>query len=644
MEKIIDKISSYTDEKLQKYFDKENINILHKLKLYLDDLYYNSGINSGLDDYQYDILKTTLESRDPNYVVPVGSKIREGENRVKLPFWLGSMNKLKPDMQPAIIKWLSQNPSTSYIVEDKLDGVSCLAIFKDNKIKLYTRGDGIVGADISSFAKYFQGLPKNLKSDIVVRGELIIDKEVFNKKYSKEYTTARNLVSGCVGAKTIREGLCDIHFVAYEIIGMDIMNSPSKQLLHLDKMGFDTVRKEIISDISVDNLMEILTRFHNTGEYEIDGIIIQSDKSYYRNTSGNPSYAFAFKMRLAGSTIITTVEEVLWKTSKWGYYKPRIKVNPVKLSGVTVTYVTAFNAKFIIDNDIGPGAKVELIRSGEVIPHIINVLSKSKDGPQMPDKKYKWNDTKIDIIAVDEEDDQCINQIEDFIKKLGIKYVGIKNIENMYNDGLDSILKIMTASQSRLEKVPGYGKKGAERAYTNIQNALKSMDISIVLGASGIFGRGMGATKISALLENIPDLFEKYKTMTEKELYNKINKVPGFSDKSVEQIINNIDRADIFIRELEKIGTFSKSIVKDNNKLENLVVVFTGARDKDLMKKIEDMGGKIGKSITSSTNVLVYGGGKGDKDSSKMENAKTKGIEIMTNEEFKNKYMNIKMI
>jgi len=639
MDKLLTKISSYNDEKLQNYFDNHlNLDILHKLKLYLDDLYYNSDKNSDLDDYQYDILKNTLLSRDPNYVVPIGSKIREGENRVKLPFWLGSMTKLKPDMSSAIIKWVAQNPSTSYIIEDKLDGVSCLAIFKNGKIKLYTRGDGIVGADISSLARYFKGLPKNLQDEVVVRGELIMTKKIFKQKYSEEYATARNLVSGRIGAKTIKQGLSDINFVAYEVVGTDIMDYPSKQLSKLDKMGFTTVRKEVIPDVSVDTLMEILTRFHNTSEYEIDGIIIQPDNPYKRNTSGNPSYAFAFKMRLVGSTIVTTVEEVLWKISKWGYYKPRIKVKPVKLSGVIVTYATAFNAKFIVDNDIGPGTTVELIRSGEVIPYIIRVISQSKDGAQMPEKKYKWNDTNIDIIAVDEEDEQNINHIEDFMKKLGIKFIGIKNIEHMYNDGLDSILKIITASQSRIEKVPGYGKKGAERAYTNIQNGLKNMDISTVLGASGIFGRGMGATKLSALLEEIPDIFDMYKTMTRKELYNRVIKAPGFAEKSTEQIVNNIDSADIFIHEMKKFGTFSKSI-KNDNKLENLVVVFTGVRDKDLMKKIEKMGGKIGKGITNATNVLVYSSGKGDKDSSKMENAKTKGIEIMTSDEFTVKYM-----
>jgi DNA ligase (NAD+) len=638
---IITKISLYDDNKIQKYFDTEELKVLHDLKIHLDDIYYNTGGKSGLDDYQYDLLKDTLETRDPGYVVPIGAKIREGENRVKLPFWLGSMSKMKPDMISSITKWQTQNPSESYIIEDKLDGVSCLAIYNSGKIKLYTRGDGIVGADISPLAQYFKTLPKNLTDNIVVRGELIIPVDTFNKKYSKEFANPRNLVSGRIGAKTIKSGLSDIDFVAYEIVGTGTMESPSDQLAKLDKMGFTTVHREITNKFTVDTLMEMLVRFHNISPYEIDGIIIQPDIPYKRNTTGNPKYAFAFKMRLVGATVEATVEEVLWKPSKWGYYKPRIQVKPVKLSGVTITYATAFNAKFVKDNGIGPGAKVELIRSGDVIPYIIRIVLKAKGGAQMPKGDYEWNDTGVDIISTEETAEMCIARIEDFLKKIGVKYVGIKNVENMYNDGLNSVISIITAPQSRIANVPGYGEKGAERAYKNIQLALQNMDIPTVLGASGIFGRGMGTTKLEVLLDNIPDIFESYKKINKKKLYENIIKVPGFSDKSTEMIVNNIANADKFLNALRKIGTFTSknAVVINKDKFKNMVAVFTGTRDKEVMQKVEEFGGKIGKSITNSTTILVYGGGKEDKDSNKMDKAKAKDIEILSTSEFIDKYL-----
>jgi len=324
-----------------------------------------------------------------------------------------------------------------------------------------------------------------------------------------------------------------------------------------------------------------------------------------------------------------------------GLLQTRINIKPIKLSGVTITHATAFNAKFVKNNDLGPGAKVELIRSGDVIPYIIKVVSKAKGGAQMPKDKYEWNETGVDIVSVDVTDEMCINRIEDFLKKLDIKFVGPKNVENMYRDGLDSVLAIVSASQSRIAKVPGYGDKGAERAYTNIQAGLKNMDVATVLGASGVFGRGMGSTKINTLLDEIPDLFEIYKNIDRDTLYNRVMDVSGFSNKSTELIVNNISNADRFLDAMRKFGTFKgkKVEVVVDSKLKDMVVVFTGTRDNDAMKRVDELGGKIGKTITKATNILVYGAGKGEKDTKKMDKAKAQGIEILTTDEFIAKYL-----
>lgn len=88
MEKDIKLISNYSDLELQKYLNTEDINVLHKLKLYLDDKYYNTGDSPGLNDFQYDLLKETIQKRDPLYIPPIGAKIRTSDNRVELPFGL----------------------------------------------------------------------------------------------------------------------------------------------------------------------------------------------------------------------------------------------------------------------------------------------------------------------------------------------------------------------------------------------------------------------------------------------------------------------------------------------------------------------------------------------------------------------------
>ena len=163
MDKELKKLSEKSDKNFQYYLDTAPIATLHNLKLYSDDIYYNTGESSGLSDYQYDMLKETIERRDPGYVPPVGVKIRQSENRVELPFYMGSMDKFKPDNLREIARWILENQSPEYIVEDKLDGVSCLAVFENGKTKLYTRGDGQVGADISYLNQYFKTIPNKVK-------------------------------------------------------------------------------------------------------------------------------------------------------------------------------------------------------------------------------------------------------------------------------------------------------------------------------------------------------------------------------------------------------------------------------------------------------------------------------------------------
>ncbi len=638
MNTLVKKISKYSDNDLQKYFNTEKLDTLHKLKLYLDDIYYNTGQDSGLKDYQYDMLKETLDKRDPDYVVPVGARIREGENRVKLPYWLGSMDKFKPNSEQEIKRWLLDNKATQYNIEYKLDGVSCLLISTGDKIKLYTRGDGIVGADISYLAQYFKTIPK-LSKDIAIRGELIMPVKTFTDKYSDEYANPRNMVAGRVNAKEIRPGLSDIDFIAYEIVGDGIMPAPTQQLNTMQKLGFKTVPNKVIDkdELNVETLVATLAKFTKESIYEIDGIIVQSNIPYERNTEGNPTYAFAFKVQ--GQEIDTEVLGVTWNISKWGQLKPTVELKPIKLGGVIIKNTTGFNANFIEQNSIGPGAIVKMIRSGEVIPYILEVVFPAPDGPEMPDIPYRWNKTRIDIIAEEFGPVMCIKLITDFFKKLGIKHVAEKGIEKMYEDGLNSLFKILAAPQSRIAQVPGFGEKGAERTYTNIHSNLKDLSLPTVLGASGIFGFGMGRKRTENLFNEYPKILEEYSTISSKELYEKVLKIEGFSDITAKQVVDNISWADMFIKIMQIFATF-KSNTKISDVLKGKKIVFSGFRDAKLEEIVVSMSGKMTTSISSNTNILVVAS-KGGVPTGKVKKAMEIGtIEILTKQEFIDKYIN----
>jgi NAD-dependent DNA ligase len=192
--------------------------MLKEIKSYLDDKYYNTGEKTEFTDYQYDILKDYIVKNDKDYENTIGSKIREDNNRVKLPLYLGSLDKKKLEYTKKLQDWLEKFKTEEYVISDKLDGVSSLFICKEGDMKLYTRGDGDIGADISHLIKYIKDIPKELKEDIAIRGELIIKKKVFESEYSDKFANARNMVSGLVNSKSLRDGVKDINFIGYEII------------------------------------------------------------------------------------------------------------------------------------------------------------------------------------------------------------------------------------------------------------------------------------------------------------------------------------------------------------------------------------------------------------------------------------------
>ena len=636
IEIIIKKISKYNDEVLKEYLYNEKIELLHSIKNYVDDIYYNSGEYTYLSDEQYDILKDIIKERDPGYKVPVGAKIRVGENRVKLPYWLGSMDKIKAEDINEIAKWVSKNYYGEYIVENKLDGVSCLLINSNNEIKLYTRGDGYVGSDISYLSKYINNIPKSILENINIRGELIIKKDIFESKYKTKYANPRNMVSGLVGSKTLREGISDVEFVAYEIICDGLMMKPSEQLKKLSDIGFQIVENQIIYKLTLEKLIEILTYNKVESPYEIDGLIVQSNREYYRIVSDNPEYAFAFKMRLDSNLVNAEVEEVEWNVSKWGIIKPRIRIKPISLGGVTIKYTTGFNAKYIYDNKIQKGALIQITRSGDVIPYIVKVLKQGLE-PEMPDIPYEWNETGVDIITYEKTDDICIKLLSSFFSHLGIKYVSEATITKLYNNGFNTLLKIISASKNDLQNIETFGEKSAERIYTNIHAGLQNITIPLLLSSSGIFGFGLGSKKIELLFTNIPDILTIYKDISEDDLMSKIMNIEGYSEKTALKIVQNIKWADKFILMVKPFVTYKKIEVA-SEQLKGMKFLMSGFRDKNLENEIIKRGGKITSSVSTNTSGLIVL----NKQSStgKIKKAEELNVPVYLKEEFMNQFIN----
>ena len=412
-----------------------------------------------LSDNEYDIIKEFIEKKYPTNkeILKIGAPIPIEKNKVDLPYEMPSMDKIKPDTG-ALESWKHKYQGP-YIISCKLDGVSGLYSTEGKDPKLYTRGDGKVGQDISHFIPYFQ-LPKT--KGITVRGEFVISKEDFDQHLKNKFANPRNLVSGIINSKKIDPNIKFIHFVAYELIKPILL----KPFVSLEKeLNMEVVLHEELKDISNDLLSKYLIDWRKNYKYEIDGIIV-SDNKLYERKSGNPLHSFAFKMVLSDQVAEAKVLDVIWTPSKDGYLKPRVRIEPIKLGGVTIEYATGNNASFIENNKIGIGALIKMVRSGDVIPKIIGVSIPAEQG-KMPNVPYQWNKTHVDVLLEDEdlEKDPTVKEknITVFFKGIGVEGLSSGNIQRIINAGFDTIIKIIHMTKDDFLKVEGFKNKLAEK-------------------------------------------------------------------------------------------------------------------------------------------------------------------------------------
>ena len=593
--------------------------------------YYNTD-DLRFADEEYDIIKEHLEKIDPSNKIlgEIGSPVKVG--KVELPYKMPSMDKIKPDTKE-LSKWIAKYKSpSSYVVSCKLDGVSGLYVYHDTP-KLYTRGNGVIGQDISHLLAYLK-LPK--RKGTVIRGEFIISKSNFIKEYKDKNSNARNLVSGLINKKSPSpEELKYLDFVAYEVIQPEM--SPREQMMYLETLQFNTVLHTIQTEISNESLSKYLVDWRKNYEYEIDGIIVGHDKIYARE-AGNPKHAFAFKMVLSDQLAEAKVVDVIWTPSKDGYLKPRIRIEPVELSGVKIEYATAFNGRFVEDNRIGIGAVVQIIRSGDVIPHIMQVITPAVT-LKMPDVEYVWTDTKIDIKLKDADENSIVKEkkIAQFFKDLEVVGLGPGNIHRLIAAKYDTIPKILSMEKEDYLQAEGFKEKMAEKIYQGIKTKLEESSLVQIMKASNIFGRGMGEKKIQPILDEYPDILTLQETQEEK--IEKVKSVRGIAEKSALLFVKNINPFLKFMNESNlNHMLIQKSISYDeSHPLFGKRIVLTEIKGKELERFIESKGGEIGKSVSKKVFLVVK---KDNATATEKANAADLlGIPSMTEFDFRRIYM-----
>lgn len=576
--------------------------------------YYNEG-ESELTDAEYDKLEELYIERYGE-LPPIGAPVKL--DKVKLPYAMGSQNKIKtPD---ALDKWVSQNHAKSYVASDKLDGISFLYANVDGTPNLYTRGDGVYGKNISLFIPYLD-LPK-IKQGVAVRGELIMSESKFSKLWSSQFANARNMVAGITNRKDIHKALKDVRAIAYEYIS-DL--SIEKQLIKLERLGFDVVPYKVLKSIDFNSLVEYLTERKAKSRYAIDGIVVQRNDNVARVLSGNPDYAFAFKQNSEEDMLIATVTGITWQVSRLGKLKPVVQIEPVRLGGVTITNLTAHNAKYVFDNNIGKDAKIKITRSGDVIPYIVSVEKQARK-PSMPDIDYEWSG--VDLVTIETHEDETLKSTTYFFSTMGIEGLKGGSINRLFNEGYTDTLSILKIKRRALEDILG---RNGTKIYEQLDILRNSeIDISTALTASGMFP-GISYIGFSKLVDAIPNIM----TASKDEVLDILPTINGWGTKMIDVFVSNFGAFRKFIKKSGLALTVPKKRKAKGNRLKNEVVLFTGFRDKELADKIIEQGGTVANGLTKSVTILLCPPGYSN---NKTEKAKSMNIKIFSAEDFKQQY------
>lgn len=611
------------------FLSRQNEKFLSKMIINANKQYYNN--NPTLSDNEYDILKEYIERTYPNNktIKQIGAPVER--NKVELPYPMPSMDKIKPDTK-ALANWMKKY-NGPYILSVKLDGVSGLYTTEGGEPKLYTRGNGSVGQDVSNLIPYLK-LPSD--KNVTIRGEFIMKKEVFDNKYKTTAANPRNLISGLINAKNVdKDKYNDIDFVAYEI--MQPQMRPSAQMRTLESMNVENVYFENVSTISNDLLSDKLVSWRENYKYEMDGVIVVNNKIYERENK-NPDHAFAFKMVLSDQIAEAKVIDVIWKPSKDGYIKPKVRIEPIHLGGVKIEYATAFNAAYIKKNKIGVGATIKLVRSGDVIPHILETITPASI-VKMPELSYKWTKSKVDIVLKNPHENEVVQEknITYFFTKLGIAGLSSGNVIRLMEAGYNTIPLIVSMKKDDYLDVEGFQEKMAQKLYTSIRNKIKSASLVDLMAASNIFGRGVGEKKIQVILNHYPDILISDENYEIK--FNKLVEVESIAEKTAEYFLDHVDEFIDFIKTIkqQKKLIFTTTTYDESHALYNKNIVMTGFRSKELEDKIKSVGGNMSTSVSKNTFAVIIK--DENSTSSKTEKALNLNIPVMTYKKFINEYL-----
>jgi DNA ligase (NAD+) len=623
--------------------DWSKVSIQKRKKLFLKarDWYYNSPTGKTLmSDSAFDALEDSIKDEEPNWSGLKQTGIKVKKKPIHLPVPMPSLNKWKPHN---VESWLERAEAAKTLIARKLDGTSLeLGFDKGLPEFLYTRGDGITGQDVSFMIPHLQ-IPKKIsyKKKLILRCEGIFTRAAFSK-HKNDFTSARSAASGVMNRTSDK-----IHMAVgdLDIIVLLVLNpwvEPSKGLAYAKKLGFHVVRHKSIptNKLNAAKMSKILGKQRKKSKHEMDGLVAMWDKINPKPTGEKPAWAIAFKEETAlEDAPIATIKYVQWNPSPNGRLIPKAILEPTVFEGITVKQATLNNAAWMRERGIGPGAKVRLVRGGDIIPKIIGVEKAVK--PQMPPAdlgKWEWdkNQTHIHLVNADENREVNIKRITRFFAKMDVDFIKSGTVEKLYDAGYNKVKKILALEPEDIMKVEGFKDTSANKLYDSIQTLFSEGNfMPKIMEASGLFPAGLGDRRIKRIQDVYPDLLG-LADYPRKELQQMIEEIPQFKETTAEMFVEGIydfckwfEKSGIRIKKQQKVKLASK-------KLQGMGITWTSYRDSDQEEIVKQNGGQV-VSFGGSTSVLLYS--LSGKPSGKIDKAKARGIPVMTWDKFEKKYL-----
>ena len=419
------------------------------------------------------------------------SSLHEKAGKVKHPYIMGSLDKIKHDDLDSIDRFIHDYCSDCLHISAKVDGISCRLHYENGKLEsASTRGNGEFGVDITDKIAFVKHVPKMLGNgnvssiykSIDIRGELVILKNDFAQMVG--FANARNAVAGIMNRKDwSNKDVSNVSFIAYTILGQQF--DKNSQFGQLDLWQFKTAwYKKIANPLMVKDIANVLFNYASQDfEYETDGLVICST-NYVNEEKYRPDACRAFKINQLVAE--TRLVDIVWEgPSKDGNFCPVGIIDPVELGGSTISKVSCHNLDIIDNLGLMYGSKIEILKSGDVIPHIERVVendshcSKIELPTECPSCGSSLVRDGINMRCKNKDcPDQVVHRLVNFIKKLGVKSASNATLKNF---GITSFEKLISFE-------PDKSYKSEVKLYDELYAKVFSQSKEKLLGAMNFVG------------------------------------------------------------------------------------------------------------------------------------------------------------